>query len=102
MRVATASLFASMFFLAPSVAVLTTTTLVHAQGRPGAYRVGMHLRARHDCTIQGYAVKKGVVLHVVTVHRDDDGKEQALDLGFRGMTIRGVDVRMVATHFKRG
>lgn len=101
MRAATASLFVSMLVLPASAAVVATAPSAHAQGRSAAYRVGMRLRARQDCTIRGYAVKKGVVLDVVMVHRDDSGKERAVDLGFRGMTIRGVDVRTVATHFRR-
>lgn len=101
MRAASATVFVSMLALAPSVAVVAAAPSAQAQGRAGAYRVGMRLRARHNCTIQGYAVKKGVVLDVVSVHRDDSGKELALDLGFRGMTIRGVDVHTVATHFRR-
>jgi hypothetical protein len=101
MRVSTASVFVSILVVAPCAALVSTSTPAQAAARGGAYRVGMQLRARDDCTIQGYAVKKGVVLAVLSVHRDDDGKEVALDLGFRGMTIRGVDVRTIASHFKR-
>lgn len=100
MRAATASVFASILALAPATAVVATTVPARA-AHAGSYRVGMHLRALHDCTIQGYAVKKGVVLDVVVVHRDNGGKEVALDLGFRGMTIRGVDVHTIASHFRR-
>jgi hypothetical protein len=79
--------------LAVSVALPTD-----AHAAPGAnYPVGTRLKAKRDCTLKGFAIKKGVVLTVSAVH--DDGK--ALDLEFSGMTISGVQHGQVASLFNR-
>jgi hypothetical protein len=71
-----------------------------AAPRP-AYQVGMRLRAQQDCTVRGYAIKKGVVLSVAAVHTNDRGSVAALDLAFSGMTIAGVSVQTVRRYFSR-
>ena len=70
-----------------------------AQAAPN-YHVGMRLRAKHECTVNGYAIKKGVVLTVASVSKGDDGKVRAADLDFKGgMTIRQVAVDDLKAHF---
>jgi hypothetical protein len=64
-----------------------------------SYRVGQRLQARQACTIQGYAIKKDVILTVAAVHADDAGKVSAVDLTFSGMTIANVDVATVDKYF---
>ena len=83
--------------LAPAVVMLHPAPAV---AQPAAhYHLGMRLKAKHDCTVKGYAIKKGVVLSVVFVHKDDQGKASAVDLSFSGMTIAGVDVGTVHHNF---
>jgi hypothetical protein len=65
------------------------------------YQVGTRLRAKQDCTVKGYAIKKGVVLSVAAVHKGAQGKVAAVDLAFSGMIIGGVDVETVSRYFKR-
>ncbi len=95
------SLLASALFasaIAVPLGVLIAPGL--ADAAPAArYRVGARLRARQACTVQGYAIKKGVVLTVVAVNQNDEGKVGSLDLSFSGMTISGVDVATVQKYF---
>jgi hypothetical protein len=73
-----------------------------ADAAPAAsYRVGARLRAKQNCTVRGYAIKKGVVLTVVAVNQNDEGKVGSLDLSFSGMTISGVEVETVQKYFRR-
>jgi hypothetical protein len=65
----------------------------------GRYRAGMRVRAKQTCTVQGYEVKKGVVLGVVAVRSDDKGKTVAVDLSFSGMTIGNVPTSIVDSLF---
>jgi hypothetical protein len=95
-------LFASALFAS---AVAAPTAVVLAPGLAAAapaarYRVGARLRAKQDCTVQGYAIKKGVVLTVVAVNQNEEGKVGSLDLSFSGMTISGVDVETVQKYFR--
>jgi len=84
--------------LAPALAVSTVTE--SADAAPGArYRVGMRVRAKRTCTVQGFEVKKGVVLNVVAVQNDDKGKPTGLDLSFSGMTISNVPAQVVDSLF---
>jgi len=86
--------------IAAPTGVLLTPAVANAA--PAAhYRVGARLRATQDCTVRGYAIKKGVVLTVVAVNQDDEGKVGSLDLSFSGMTISGVDVGTVQKYFRR-
>lgn len=71
-----------------------------ADAAPGArYRVGMRVRAKRTCTVQGFEVKKGVVLAVVAVQSDDKGKVVSVDLSFSGMTISNVPAQVVDASF---
>lgn len=79
-----------------AVSVASTPEALAAPKGPG-YRVGNRLKAKRDCTIQGYAIKKGVVLKVAAV--SEDGK--AVDLEFSGMTISGVARSQVESLFHR-
>lgn len=84
--------------LAPALVVSTVSEV--AEAAPGArYRVGMRVRAKRTCTVQGYEVKKGVVLAVVGVGNDDKGKVVSVDLSFSGMTIAGVPAQVVDSLF---
>jgi len=84
--------------LAPSLVVTSVSDV--ADAAPGArYRVGSRVRAKRTCTVQGYEVKKGVVLAVVAVQADDKGKLLAVDLSFSGMTIGNVPVAVVDSLF---
>ena len=80
--------------LGPAVAVSTTAGV--AEAAPGGqYRPGMRVRAKRTCTVQGYEVKKGVVLSVVAVQTGDKGKTVAVDLSFSGMAISNVPAAVV-------
>lgn len=82
----------------PATALVSVSSPTEAQAAPGpTYRVGTKLKAKRDCTLQGYAIKKGVVLTVASVN--DDGS--AVDLEFSGMTISGVKNGQVASLFQR-
>ena len=83
--------------LAPAVLMLTPAPAAAAPA--GGYHVGMRLRAKQSCTVKGYAIKKGVVLTVVAVHKNDQGKVNAIDLSFSGMTITAVDIETVNEKF---
>ncbi len=63
------------------------------------YRAGMRVRAKRTCTVQGFEVKKGVVLNVVSVQNDDKGRVSSLDLSFSGMTISAVPAQVVDSLF---
>ncbi len=76
---------------------ISVLTASEAQAAPAAYRVGTKLKAKRDCTLQGYAIKKGVVLTVSSV--SDDGKSVSLE--FSGMTIRDVTQSQVSSLFQR-
>ncbi len=93
-----------------SILVLATTALApafsvgtvaeSAEAAPGArYRVGMRVRAKRTCTVQGFEVKKGVVLAVVAVQSDDKGKVLSVDLSVSGMTISNVPAQVVDASF---
>jgi hypothetical protein len=91
----TAVAFAGVF---PATALVSVASPTEARAAPGpTYRVGTKLNAKRDCTLQGFAIKKGVVLTVSSV--SDDGK--AVDLEFSGMTISGVNNGQVASLFQR-
>ena len=82
----------------PGTFTLSAVSSAEALAAPGpGYRVGNRLKAKRDCTIKGYAIKKGVVLKVASVA--DDGK--AVDLEFSGMTITGVARGQVDSLFQR-
>lgn len=86
------------FAVGPALSVSTVTE--GAEAAPGAqYRAGMRVRAKRTCTVQGYEVKKGVVLSVVSVQNDDKGKTLAVDLSFSGMTISNVPAQVVSSLF---
>jgi hypothetical protein len=90
-----AVVFAGVF---PAAALVSVASPTDAQAAPGpTYRVGTKLKAKRDCTLHGYAIKKGVVLTVSSV--SDDGN--AVDLAFSGMTITGVKNGQVASLFQR-
>ena len=85
--------------VAAPVGILLSPSLANAA--PVAhYRVGSRLRATQACTVQGYAIKKGVVLTVVAVNQDEEGKTASLNLSFSGMTISGVDLATVKKYFR--
>jgi hypothetical protein len=81
----------------PAAALVSVASESEAQAAPAPYRVGTKLKAKRDCTLQGYAIKKGVVLTVSSV--SDDGK--AVNLEFSGMTIHGVQRAQVSSLFHR-
>jgi hypothetical protein len=82
----------------PVSVMLSVALPAEAIAAPGpGYRVGTRLKAKRDCTIQGYAIKKGVVLTIASVR--DDGK--SVDLEFSGMTIREVSRSTIDSMFKR-
>jgi hypothetical protein len=66
---------------------------------PGQYRVGMKVRAKRNCSVQGFEVKKGVVLDVVAVRNDDKGKPDLVDLTVSGMSITNVPARVMDSLF---
>ena len=68
-----------------------------AAAAPAPYRVGHRLKAKRDCTVKGFAIKKGVVLTVAAVH--EEGKR--VDLEFSGMTIPGVTQSKLASLFQK-
>lgn len=84
--------------LAPALGA--STFVEAAEAAPGArYRVGMRVRAKRTCTVQGFEVKKGVVLAVAAVQSDDKGKVLSVDLVVSGMTISNVPVQVVDASF---
>jgi hypothetical protein len=82
----------------PSVVLLRPTPVVAAQP---AYQVGTKLKAKQDCTIKGYAIKRGVVLTVTGVTKNPKGDVVTVDLSFSGMSIDAVDVETVNGNFVR-
>lgn len=70
-----------------------------AVAAPGQYRVGMKVKAKRDCSVQGFEVKKGVVLNVAAVRADDKGKVDAVDLTVSGMSINNVPARVMDSLF---
>jgi hypothetical protein len=101
-RLVSHTLFCSLaaaVVLAPAVLVMQPGLAVAAP--VPHYQVGTRLRAKQDCTVKGYAIKKGVVLSVAAVHKGDQGQVAAVDLAFSGMIIGGVDVETVSRYFKR-
>jgi hypothetical protein len=66
---------------------------------PAQYRVGMKVRAKRDCSVQGFEVKKGVVLDVVAVRNDGKGKVEFVDLTVSGMGINNVPARIMDSLF---
>ncbi|MBK7583537.1 MAG: hypothetical protein IPI67_25515 [Myxococcales bacterium] len=84
--------------VAPALSVITVAD--DALAAPAArYRVGMRVKAKRTCTVQGYEVKKGVILSVAAVQSDDKGKVTTLDLNFSGMTIGNVPAQVVDSLF---
>jgi hypothetical protein len=81
---------------APLVVTVGAPTEAAAAPAP-VYPVGARLKAKRDCSLQGFAIKKGVVLTVAAV--SEDGK--SIDLQFSGMTISGVQKTQVASLFQR-
>jgi hypothetical protein len=82
----------------PGTVAVSVVSPAEAQAAPApSYPVGSRLKAKRDCTLKGFAIKKGVVLTVSAVQ--DDGK--AVDLEFSGMTIAGVPSAQVASLFNR-
>jgi len=82
----------------PSFVLLDAAPAVAA---PVAYQVGNKLRAKQDCTVKGYAIKRGVVLTVTGVTKNDKGDVATVDLSFSGMSIDAVDVETVNGNFVR-
>ncbi len=72
-----------------------------AEAAPVAYRIGQRLKAKRDCTVNGFAIKKGVVFNVAAVHTGDDGKLRTVDLTASGMTIEEVSAATVLSLFGR-
>lgn len=83
---------------APLAGVLLESAPVHAAPAP-RYRVGMRVKAKRNCTVQGFEVKKGVVLSVASVATDDKGRVASVDLTMSGMTIGGVPAAVVDSLF---
>ena len=65
----------------------------------GRYTVGMRVRAKRDCSVQGFQVKKGVVLNVAAVKTDDKGKVGSVDLTISGMTINNIPTNVMDSLF---
>jgi len=81
-------------FLMPAV------TLDVAHAAPAArYRVGMKVRAKRNCSVNGFQVKKGVVMNVAAVRSDDKARVVSVDLSFNGMNISDVPVRTMDSLF---
>ena len=55
----------------PAMGSLVLVDPSPAVAAPAAYQVGMKLRAKQSCTVQGYAIKEGVVLTVAAVQTDE-------------------------------
>jgi hypothetical protein len=70
-----------------------------AMAAPVQYRVGMKVRAKKNCSVQGFEVKKGVVLDVAAVRNDKKGKVEAVDLSVSGMSITNVPARVMDSLF---
>jgi hypothetical protein len=82
----------------PGLVAVSVVAPAEAVAAPGpGYRVGTRLKAKRDCTVKGFAIKKGVVLTVSSVN--DDGK--AVDLEFSGMTIPQVAHGTLESLFRR-
>jgi hypothetical protein len=72
----------------------------HALATPSArYHVGMRVRAKRTCTVQGYQVKRGVVLNVAAVRTNDKGQISDVDLSISGMTISAVPTHVMDSLF---
>jgi hypothetical protein len=82
----------------PTFPVLTGARVAFAAPAP-RYRVGMRVKARRNCSVNGYQVKKGVVLNVAAVQTDDKGKVSTIDLSMSGMTISGVSAQVADSLF---
>lgn len=63
------------------------------------YRPGMKVRAKRDCNVRGFQVKKGVVMNVTAVYSDDKGRAASADLAFSGMSIAAVPVQVLDSLF---
>lgn len=85
----------------PATALVVVADPSPAAAAQPAYDVGTRLKARQDCTIGGYAIKKGVVLTVTAVTRNDKNEVTAVDLSFEGMNISQVDIATVKANFDR-
>jgi hypothetical protein len=70
-----------------------------AMAAPVQYRVGMKVKAKKNCSVQGFEVKKGVVLDVAAVRNDKKGKVEAVDLSVSGMSITNVPARVMDSLF---
>ncbi len=66
---------------------------------PARYRVGMRVKAKRTCSVQGFEVKKGVVLNVAAVRADDKGKVDTVNLTVSGMSITNVPARVMDSLF---
>lgn len=90
-----------------AVAIGATSAFVVPMAQPdaawaapaGRYRPGMKVRAKRDCSVRGYQVKKGVVMSVTAVYSDDKGRAASADLAFSGMTISAVPVQVLDSLF---
>ena len=79
--------------------VVLSFDVATAEAAPAGYRIGQRLRAKRDCTVNGFAIKKGVVFNVAAVHTDDSGKLIGVDLTVSGMTIAEVSPATVKSLF---
>ena len=82
----------------PTFPALTGARAAWAAPAP-RYRVGMRVKAKRNCSVNGYEVKKGVVLAVAQVYANDKGQVSAVDLSMSGMTIAGVSAQVVDSLF---
>ena len=94
------ALLAALVIGATSVLAVPMVTMDVAHAAPGArYRVGMRVRAKRNCTVNGFQVKKGVVMNVAAVRSDDKARVVSVDLSFNGMNISDVPVRTMDSLF---
>lgn len=71
-----------------------------AHAAPAArYRAGMRVRAKRDCSVRGFQVKRGVVMNVTAVRSDDKGRVVSVDLAFSGMAIADVPAKTMDSLF---
>ena len=85
----------------PAAGAIVVAVPSVAEAAPPSYQIGQRLRATRNCTINGIAIKKGVVLNVAAVHKDDKGRVGSVDLSLSGMTISDVKTKTVAANFRR-
>jgi hypothetical protein len=85
-------------WVAPITGVSTKSAFAAPAPR---YRVGMRVRAKRNCTVQGYQVKRGVVLNVAAVRTNDKGQVSDVDLAISGMTISAVPTSVMDSLFTR-